>query len=273
MPLITRSQSFKGTMLSQLAKNCFNAITHSTMDSALIRLCFGRLWLLIRSLQSNSLFSQTLLNIRNPIIPISQNQSRGAFQQFFYHSSIMFIGRSNVKACNHPLIANSCMDSESIKRLFLDRIISISCLSTKNLTAGYTRETTDWQRTTINDTGLLIMNDQLVTQILPQTLFEHPQICRLTSKSRPVNLFQPGKEMSIMATKVLKNLGFFRYLQIVAYHFNRQYFTIRQFCCWSSFSQSFSFCHHRQQIVNQTVTCYNEIVQVHGVPPQNFSNS
>src|SRR5262249_18344682 len=63
-------------------------------------------------------------------------------------------------------------------------------------------------------------------------------------------------------------LRFLRQFQQISDQFDRQYFTLCHFCGWSSFSYSFPFFHLLQQVVYQTETCDNEVIQVHSAPPQ-----
>ena len=110
--------------------------------------------------------------------------------------------------------------------------------------------------------------DHLVAQPTPQALFDRPQIRCLPHERASMHVAKLRKKMRIMTLKVLKQGFILAQAQVISHDFHRHDFAIGQPWGRTARSQLVLVGNHWHHLVNQTKTCDNKIVQVHGVPPQ-----
>jgi hypothetical protein len=93
-----------------------------------------------------------------------------------------------------------------------------------------------------------------------QLLFDHPQVSRLTSKRRAVNLSQGRKPIPVVPAKEGVQTLVRIDAQEFANDFHGQHFTIRKLGLWTSLANAFAL----KPIVNQTIHADQIGGNIHG---------
>jgi hypothetical protein len=103
--------------------------------------------------------------------------------------------------------------------------------------------------------------------MLPELLFDSPQVGCLTSKGRPMEAAQDREEMTVMATKIGENRFILIHAEIFTDSFHRQRFRVREQRSRPALAHRLAVKRGIKRIVYKTEDCYNQSVQVHDEPP------
>src|SRR5579859_1981082 len=272
MPQITRPDALHPTPISQLPKDGVDQVPHSPQHRTVVGCRLGGMRFAERRVQYDAFRAQEGLQVGQPIVAIPQDPPGRSSQQERHNFSIGFIRWGQEDAGEQTWPTQLRMQPKAIKGLAIRVIFAVAGLTTKAHTPGRASKTADGQGYTVYDGHPAIIADQFIAQPTPQPLFDRPQVRGLPHKRGTSDLSHGGKEMAIVATKVVKDFLVLGESQIGADYFHRDDLTISQLGHRPSLAQARSFRHRWYHLVNQTETCDNKIVQVHGVPPQKLAN-
>ena len=163
------------------------------------------------------------------------------------------------------------MQPKAVEGLPTGMIFAKAGTVVKPMAAIGARKLADRDRHTIHDRHRRIIEQEAVTDKAPQLLFHGPQVGRLAHKGRTIDLRHRWEKVCVVAAEVVKHFLILAQTQVGSGHFDRHDFAIGQFGQGTSFAQALSFRHGWQHLVNQTETCDNKVVQVHGFPPQKLT--
>jgi len=125
----------------------------------------------------------------------------------------------------------------------------------------------DWKGQRVNhlDSGLLLPAAR--HKQAPDFGLDLPQISRLSHKGR--TLSQIGKEMPVVAVKIVEEVFISGVLEIFATQFHRDDLFIRQ--CWSETAapDGVSFFHSFVSFDYQTINANDKTISIHRTPPAN----
>ena len=100
--------------------------------------------------------------------------------------------------------------------------------------------------------------------VLPQALFEAPQVGRLAHEGGAVQPAQRGEEVRVVLAEVGEQGAILLQPQVLAHHFHRDHLAIGQHRLRAALAQATAFQHLRHGLVNDAKHGDNEVVQVHG---------
>lgn len=265
------SHTLESTPIRQLPKDRVDEIANSPQDGTFIGCGFGRMSFAKRSLQENASLAQASLQVRQPVVPISQYDPISAFQQRGRDFAVLFIGTSQEQMGDQPRPAQARMQPEPIKGLSVGIVFVITCGAAKANAPRSTGKTIDQHRHTINNANQRIIANRLITQLAPEAFLDAPQIGGLSNKGTSSQLSKSEEKVRVVLAKVLKQLLVLRQTQVAAHDFHRENLAIRQFWHGTSLPKSLSVSYGQHHLVNSTKTCDNKVVQLHEGPLQSFS--
>ncbi len=267
MPQITRPDALGLAPLDQLPKDGINPIAYSaqhgtpTMGRGMLGAAKG-------CQQADASPAQKGFERGQPVIAVSQEQSARACGQIGDDLAFMDVGRGQDHLGNYSRPAQADMQAEAIEGLASRMVLAVVGLPSEAPTAGGAGELTDRDRKTINDGNRWVIGQELVSYPFPEAFFDGPQIGRLAHKAGAVQMGQSGKEGRPVVTKVREQRFILAQSQIGPNHFHRENLAIREFGQWAALTQPRTSRDARQQIINQTKPCDNQLVQAHSHSPQ-----
>src|SRR5918911_1983030 len=181
VPPVTRPDPLGVEALDQLPDDCFNAssLLHQKERPTLL-LTFGRT---IRNQKAQSLFSQLLTQGRTPVVAISQRPAARTFKQALGHRQLVHMSWGQVQPDDHSRPTDSEMCSHAEEGLMSQFVVTVGCHLAPSATPRSARKAADRDRKTVNQRDRAI-NFEVAQKLLPEPLFDSPQIGRLPGKSR-----------------------------------------------------------------------------------------
>ena len=267
MPQITRPEPLHAAAIGQLSENRIDAVAHATQNGtpAMSRLSTG---CAERSLQDHADLAQSGLQVGQPLVAIPQEQPSRPRRQVPDDLALMPSGGSQVHLRDDAGPAQPHMQSKAREGLPTGVIFAVAGRVIEAVTARGPRKLADRKRHTIHDGDGGIIEQQRVAHEAPQPLFDRPPVGGLPHPGRASHLRHLRKDMRGVAAEVVEDFLVLTQTQIGAHDFHRDDFALGQLWHRPALAQAFSFRGGWQHLVNQTETCDNTIVQVHGVPPQ-----
>src|SRR5437588_5937656 len=103
--------------------------------------------------------------------------------------------------------------------------------------------------------------------MLPEFLFDSPQVGRLTSKGRAMDAPQGREEMTEVSAKISEHRLVLIQAEVLADGLDGQHFRVRKPWLRPALAQRLAVKRDSKRIVHSAEDCYNQSVQVHDEPP------
>jgi len=238
------------TAVGQLLKDCIDEIAHMPQDGTLIGLRLWRVGFAQRRWQKQSLASQEGLQIRKPVVAISQRDILSALQDHRLNLSISFIDWCQDCMRDQAKPAQAHMQTKAVKGLTIGIILAITGDVAKTEIPRGTCKATNGRGHAIDDSQQWIMAHCLITQPILQTLLDGPQIGCLSHKRREVHVSQRWEKVRVVLKEVGKKCLILAEPQIRADHFDGEHFAITQFGQRAALAKPLSSCGDWYHLVN-----------------------
>jgi hypothetical protein len=165
---------------------------------------------------------------------------------------------------NKPAATSS--QAEAVEGL-LDRIVfAIAGFAAKALATLRPRELADGDREAISN-GKVRIAVGLLNELLPQDLFNFPEVGRLANEGRAVNQSQSRKEVCEVAAEISEDGLVLAETEKLADDFHRQDLAVSQSRLRAALAQRLLRKQGSEGVVNQVKDRYNESIQVQGQHP------
>lgn len=267
MPQILRSDSFSTTEIGQLPKGRIDAIAHPIQygTPTVRRLGTG---FAEGGQQGHVQLAQGLLELREPLVAISQQQTGCSCGPPPDYLALMHVGRSQAHLGNRPWPTHTHLQSKAVKDLPIGMIFLKAGRDIKAMAGIGVRKLPDGNRHTISNGHRRVIQQEAITDHAPQPFFHRPQVGGLKHKGRAVHLRHRREIVRRVAVEEVDYLLVLGLSQVACDQFHDDPLTIDQFRHRPTFTQAFSWHYHGQRFVKRTEACDHKVVRVHGAPPQ-----
>src|SRR5205085_1411571 len=264
VPPVTRPYPFGMEAFDQLSDDCFNAPSLLDQKERPMRLFpLGRaIW----CKQAQALPGKLFAHDWTPIVAITQSPTFSSLQQPLGHRQLMHISWRQVQAHDHTRPADSQMCAHAEESLMSKLVIAIGRHLAQSAATCGSCKAADRHRETVNQRNGPV-NFQVARQVLPETLFNPPQVRCLTSKGRAMNTAQGREEMVEVAAKIGEDRFILIQSEIFTDRLHRQHFRARQQRQRPALAHRLAVKRSGERIVYKAEDCYNKSVQVHDEPP------
>ena len=158
----------------------------------------------VRGQKPNAHTRQLLLGLRGVVITVSDEKAKGGLGELRDDREFVDVGRGHRDAGDHPRPANPHVHPEAIEGLLEEDVLAESGLPAEAPAAVGAGEKTRRQgeRVTQGEGRVVRSFGQ---ELLPEALFDLPEVGRLPGEGGPMYLAQGGKPLAIMLPKVAKD--------------------------------------------------------------------
>src|ERR1051325_783182 len=251
--------------LDDLAEDRLDAIAPTAQPATPLRLRVTARRLKGRQ-HLNALLVQSLFDFRLPIIAVAQAVAFSALKQLLKHRRITEAGGRDDHPRNYTRPSYPHVQAEAVEGLLDRMIFAVARLGAKALAALRPRELADRHREA-NGNGKVRVAAGLRNELLPQRLFDFPEVGRLTHEGRAVDQSQGRKEVREVAAEISEDGFVLAEAEKLADDFHGQDLAVGQTGLGAALAQGLLSKKRIEGVVNQAKDRYNKGIQVQGERP------
>ncbi len=214
----------------------------------------------------NPLLAQLTAQIRLPVVTISQAITFCLSRQLLKRGRVTETGRGYYDPRYYSRPTDSHVKAEAVKGLLYRMIFPEISFASKALRAWGTSESANSHRETIDDRKARV-TVSLPNQLLPENLFDFPEVCCLSDKSGAMDKKQSREEVREMAAEVVEDGFVLIQAEKFTDDFDSEDFAVGKTRTRTTLAQPAMVEEVRNIVINEAKHVYNEIIQVQGKRP------